>query len=95
MLALKYKGKDLPNSPVANFQAIITKTKNIILLGNIKKIKNLKKKFSKEKIRFFEIDKFFEILNLLKGKNFCIDGKTCSVLNENLIHSKFSIKERN
>ena len=92
---LNIRGKDLPNSPVANFQAIITKTKNIILFGNIKKIKNLKKKFSKEKIRFFEIDKFFEILNLLKGKNFCIDGKTCSVLNENLINSKFSIKERN
>ena len=40
------------------------------------------------------MDKFFEILNLLKGKNFCIDGKTCSVLNENLINSKFSIRER-
>ena len=91
---LNIRGKDLPNSPVANFQAIITKTKNIILLGNIKKLKNLKKKFSKEKIRFFEKDKFFEILNLLKGKNFCIDGKTCSVLNENLINSKFSIRER-
>ena len=91
---LNIRGKDLPNSPVANFQAIITKTKNIILLGNIKKLKNLKKKFSKEKIRFFEMDKFFEILNLLKGKNFCIDGKTCSVLNENLINSKFSIRER-
>ena len=90
---LNIRGKDLPNSPVANFQAIITKTKNIILLGNIKKLKNLKKKFSKEKIRFFEMDKFFEILNLLKGKNFCIDGKTCSVLNENLINSKFSIRE--
>ena len=91
---LNIRGKDLPNSPVANFQAIITKTKNIILLGNIKKLKNLKKKFSKEKIRFFEMDKFFEILNLLKGKNFCIDGKTCSVLNENLINSKFSIRKR-
>ena len=91
---LNIRGKDLPNSPVANFQAIITKTKNIILFGNINKLKNLKKKFSKEKIRFFEMDKFFEILNLLNGKNFCIDGKTCSVLNENLINSKFSIKER-
>ena len=91
---LNIRGKDLPNSPIANFQAIITKTKNIILLGNIKKLENLKKKFLKEKIRFFGMDKFFEILNLLNGKNFCIDGKTCSVLNESLIHSKFSIKER-
>ena len=91
---LNIRGKDLPNSPVANFQAIITKTKNIILLGGIKKLKNLEKKFLNEKIRFFEKDKFFEILNLLKGKNFCIDENTCSVLNENLIQSKFSIKER-
>ena len=93
MLAFKYKRKRFAKFTSSYFQAIITKTKNIILLGNIKKLKNLKKKFSKEKIRFFEKDKFFEILNLLKGKNFCIDGKTCSVLNENLINSKFSIRE--
>jgi len=91
---LNIRGKDLPNSPIANFQAIITKKKEIILFGNIKKLKNISKKFIKEKISFFENYKFFEILNSLKGKNFCIDGKTCSVLNENLINSKFFIKKR-
>ena len=41
---LNIRGKDLPNSPIANFQAILTSNKNIILFGNIKKLKNLKKK---------------------------------------------------
>ena len=91
---LNIRGKDLPNSPIANFQAIITKRKKIILFGNIKKLKDVRKRFIKEKISFFEIDKFFEILNSLKGKSFCIDGKTCSVFNENLINSKFLIKKR-
>ena len=30
----------------------------------------------------------------MKGNSFCIDNKTCSVLNENLINSKFIIKKR-
>ena len=60
---LNIRGKDLPNSPIANFQAIITKKKEIILFGNIKKLKNISKKFIKEKISFFENYKFFEIFN--------------------------------
>ena len=38
--------------------------------------------------------KFFKILSSLKGKSFCIDNKTCSVINEKLISSKFLIKKR-
>ncbi len=91
---LNIRGKDLPNSPLANFQAILTKKKEIFLLGNVEKLKNIKRKLYKEKINFFERDKFFGILNSLKGKNFCIDNKTCSLLNENLINSRFVIKKR-
>ena len=91
---LNIRGKDLPNSPIANFQAIITKKKKIILFGNLRKLKNVRKRFIKEKISFFEKDKFFEILNSLKGKSFCIDCKTCSVFIENLINSRFFIKRR-
>ena len=89
---LNIRGKDLPNSPVINFQAILTR-KEVILFGNIKKLKTIKKKINK-KTSFFEKDKFFKVLSSLKGKTFCIDGKTCSVLNENLINSKFIIKKR-
>ncbi len=89
---LNIRGKDLPNSPVINFQAILT-SKEVILFGNIKKLKTIKKKINK-KTSFFEKDEFFKVLTSLKGKTFCIDGKTCSVLNENLINSKFIIKKR-
>jgi Xaa-Pro aminopeptidase len=91
---LNIRGKDLPNSPIANFQAILTNNKNIILFGNIKKLKNIKKEFLKKKISFHEKDDFFKILSSLKGKSFCIDSKTCSVFNEKLINSKFFIKKK-
>ena len=91
---LNIKGKKLPNSPIANFQAILTSNKNIILFGNIKKLKNIKKEFLKNKISFHEKDDFFKILSSLKGKSFCIDSKTCSVFNEKLINSKFLIKKK-
>ena len=91
---LNIRGKDLPNSPVANFQAIFSIKSEIFLFGNIKKLKNIKKKLSNRKIFFFEKNKFFQILSSLKGGFFCIDNKTCSILNENLITSKFVIKKR-
>ncbi len=91
---LNIRGKDLPNSPIANFQAILTSNKNIILFGNIKKLKYIKKEFLKNKISFHEKDDFFKILSSLKGKSFCIDSKTCSVFNEKLINSKFLIKKK-
>jgi len=91
---LNIRGKDLPNSPIANFQAILTSNKNIILFGNLKKLKNIKKEFLKNKISFHEKDDFFKILSSLKGNSFCIDSKTCSVFNEKLINSKFLIKKK-
>ncbi|WP_075521404.1 aminopeptidase P family protein [Candidatus Pelagibacter communis] len=91
---LNIRGKDLPNSPIANFQAILTSNNKIILFGNIKKLKNIKKDFLKNKISFYEKDNFFKILSSLKGKSFCIDSKTCSVFNEKLINSRFLIRKR-
>ena len=91
---LNIRGKDLPNSPVANFQAIITTQGKIILLGDLRKLKNIKNELIKNNISLYERSAFFKILNYLKGKSFCIDGKSCSVLNENLIKSKFYIKNR-
>jgi len=91
---LNIRGKDLPNSPVANFQAILTSQGKIILLGDLRKLKNIKNELIKKKTSCFERSAFFKILNYLKGKSFCIDGKSCSVLNENLIKSKFYIKNR-
>ena len=91
---LNIRGKDLPNSPVANFQAVLTSQGKIILLGDLRKLKNIKNELIKNNISWYERSAFFKILNYLKGKSFCIDGKSCSVLNENLIKSKFYIKNR-
>ena len=91
---LNIRGKDLPNSPVTNIQAIFNIKNEIFFFENINKLKNIKKKLSNRKIYFFEKDKFFQILSSLKGKFFCIDNKTCSILNENLIVSKFVVKKR-
>ena len=49
---LNIRGKDLPNPPIVNFQAILTSSKEVILFGNIKKLKSIKKKI-KQKNYFF------------------------------------------
>ena len=91
---LNIRGKDLPNSPIANFQAIFTNKHEIFLFGDIRKLKIIKKKLLNENIVFFEKNKFFQILSSLKGKSFGIDNRTCSLFNENLINSKYIIKNR-
>ena len=91
---LNIRGKDLPNSPIANFQAIFTNKQEIFLFGDIRKLKIIKKRLLNENIVFFEKNKFFQILSSLKGKSFGIDNRTCSLFNENLINSKYIIKNR-
>jgi len=91
---LNIRGKDLPNSPVANCQAILSSDGLINFFSNKKKIKKIKKKFKKNKIIFHDEDKLFDILNLIKNGTFCIDNQTCSIFNENLIKSKFNIKKK-
>ena len=89
---LNIRGKDLPNSPVANCKMIISDTKQIYFFSPLNKINNVKKSMVNLKISFHKEEDFFLILSTLKKKNFCIDGQTCSVLNEELIKSKFNIK---
>ena len=92
---MNIRGKDLPNSPVANCNLILTKNREIYFFSNLNKISEIKKKFINQKIFFYEEDKFFEVLRSIKSGSFCIDGKTCSVFNEEIIKSSFKIKERN
>ena len=92
---LNIRGKDLPNSPMANCRLILTKDKRLYFFSDKYKISNIKKKLKRLKISFHEENEFFEILSLIEKKgNFCIDNQTCSVLNEELINSKFNIKDR-
>jgi len=91
---LNIRGKDGPNSPLPNSRLIISKTKKIFLISEIKKCKKiLSEKIinSKQLIDIREFPK--KILNL-KGKYFIIDENSCSVFYENIIQSKFKIIKR-
>ena len=91
---LNIRGFDIPNSPIPNCRLIISKEKKIFLIcekGKIKKLIkekkiNLDQIISQKKLK----DKFIK----LKGKNFIIDKKTCSVFFENLIKLRFNIIDK-
>ncbi len=91
---LNIRGRDLPNSPVANCKMIITKNRKIYFFSNQSKIKKIKLSLQKLKIYFFEENKILNCLVKLKKGNFCIDGKTCSIFEESLINYKFKIINR-
>ncbi len=91
---LNIRGNDLPNSPVANCNIILTKDKKIHFFSSLDKTHKIKIKLNNLKIFFHEEEKLFQILNLIKSGNFCIDNQTCSIFNEELINSKFNIKFR-
>ena len=91
---LNIRGGDSPNSPVPNCRLIISKYKKIFLISNIKK----SKKIIKEKIinsnQLINVENFSKKILQLKGKNFTIDDKSCSIYFENIIKSKFKIIKR-
>ncbi len=91
---LNIRGRDLPNSPVANCKMIITKDRKIYFFSNLKKIKKIKLSLQELKIYFFDENKILNSLVRLKKGNFCIDGKTCSIFEESLISYKFKIINR-
>ena len=88
---LNIRGKDLPNSPVANCKMILTKKKHIYFFSDKNKIKNIKFNLKRYKISFLKEGEIFNCLSNLKRGNFCIDAKTCSVFEESLINFKFKI----
>jgi Xaa-Pro aminopeptidase len=91
---MNIRGKDLPNSPIANCNIILTKDRKIYFFSKYNKISKIKKKFINQKVFFYEEEKLFEILRSIKSGSFCIDKQTCSVFNEEIIKSKFIVKER-
>ena len=91
---LNIRGKDLPNSPIANCKMILTKKREIYFFSKKKKIKKIQFSLRKLKIFFLEENKILTCLNNLRNGNFCIDNKTCSVFEESLINYKFKITGR-
>ena len=91
---LNIRGKDLPNSPIANCKIILTRDRKIYFFSNQDKVKKIKVSLKKLKINFLKKDNIFQCLTSLKFGNFCIDSKTCSVFEESLINYNFKIIER-
>ena len=91
---LNIRGRDLPNSPIANCKIIVTKEKQIYFFSNQNKINKIKSSFKKLKIHFLKKNNILNSLVKFKNSNFCIDNKTCSVFEESLISNKFKIIER-
>ena len=89
---LNLRGKDSPVSPVPNCKIILTKKKKIFFFSCQKKIKRIKKIKPYKNFNFLTYVSFPKIINRLFGKNFSIDSSTCSSFNEEIIKSKFKIK---
>ena len=88
---LNIRGSDNPNSPIPNCRLIIGKDKELFLITQKEKtLKIIKdKKLSKKQI--VNPKNFKDLINKLKGYKFIIDPLSCSLLNENIIKSKFKI----
>ena len=91
---LNIRGGDSPNSPIPNSRLIISKTKKILLISNIEKCKNLIKNKVIKTNQILDINELPKEILKLNGNNFIIDEKSCSILYENLIKSKFKIVKR-
>ena len=91
---LNIRGGDSPNSPIPNSRLIISKTKKILLISEMEKCKKLIKNKKIKSSQFLDINELPNKLFKLKGKNFIIDGKSCSIFYENQINSKFKIISR-
>ena len=91
---LNIRGRDCPNSPVPNCRLIISKNKKIYLISNVKKSKKLIKEKIINSNELVKINNFSKKILQLKGNNFIIDDKSCSIYFEDIIKSKFKIIKR-
>ena len=91
---LNIRGGDSPNSPVPNARLIVNKNKQILLISNPNKCKKLLINKIIKKNEFLDVHNLPSKILHLKGKNFIVDDKSCSIFYENLIKSKFKIIKR-
>ena len=91
---LNIRGGDGPNSPVPNCRLIISKNKKIFIISKIQKVKNLIKTKMINLNELIKVKEFSKKILQLKGNNFIIDSKSCSIYFENIIKSKFKIIKR-
>ncbi len=91
---LNIRGNDGPNSPIPNSRLIINKSKKIFLITEPYKAKKLIKEKIIKKNQLVNTYNLPKKILALKGKNFIIDNKSCSIFYENIVQSKFKIIKR-
>ncbi len=91
---LNIRGGDGPNSPIPNSRLIVSKSKKILLISTLQKCKQLLKNKIIKKDEILDVSTLPSKILHLKGKNFIVDDKSCSIFFENLIKSKFKIIKR-
>ena len=91
---LNIRGFDNPNSPIPNARLIIDKYKKFFLITKQDNAKKIIKERKINKNQVIDIEDIERLINNLKGENFIIDNKTCSIFYENLIKSKFKIIDK-
>ena len=88
---LNIRGYDNPSSPIPNARIIIDKNKKLFLIAKENNLKKIIKEKKIKKNQIINIKSLPDLINKLKGKNFIIDNKTCSIFYEKIIKSKFNI----
>jgi Xaa-Pro aminopeptidase len=88
---MNIRGYDSPISPIPNSRLLINKNKKIFFIADEKISSKVikEKKFKKNQI--INPKKFAELINRLDGEKFIVDALSCSILNEKIIKSNFTI----
>ena len=92
---LNIRGSDNPNSPIPNSRLIIGQKKDLFLIAEKEKTLKITKDKKISKNQIINPEKFKDLIKKLSGNIFIIDHLTCSILNENIIKSKFLIIDQN
>ena len=88
---LNIRGHDNPTSPIPNSRLIIGKNKKIILFAKKDNTQEIIKEKKIKKNQVVDFNEFKEIIDQIKGVNFIIDNQSCSIFDEKIIKSRFTI----
>ncbi len=88
---LNIRGHDNPTSPIPNCYLVINKKKNIYLIVEKDKLKNLIKAKRFKKSQIIDPKNISSLLHRLKRGNILIDEKTCSVHFEEILKKRFRL----
>ena len=87
---LNIRGKDLPNSPLANCKLIITDNNKLYFFSNLRKLSNFHQNKFKN-IVFCEENTLLKVISKFRESKFGIDKFTCSLFEEKIISSIFKV----